>query len=47
MWWILGFRAAAAEVSSRGVVAEVVEGRGLLDRGEMGVGQLDRLDNEG
>ena len=79
MWWILGFRAAAAEVtpgssevtpgSSRGVVAEVVEGRGLLERGEMGldadivgdggaagvdivgggvgVGQLDRLDNEG
>ena len=37
MWWILGLRAAAAEVSSRGVVAEVVEGRGLLERGEMGL----------
>lgn len=40
MWWILGFRDAAAEVtpgSSRGVVAEVVEGRGLLERGEMGL----------
>lgn len=39
MWWILGFRADAAggtPGSSRGVVAEVVEGRGLLERGEMG-----------
>ena len=40
MWWMLGFRAGAAEVtpgSSRGVVAEVLEGGGLLQRGVVGL----------